>query len=178
MTVLRQPFIWRSSRHKEICKTDPVHTVYCTCVSVSVLQFRSRRSSARRAWRDRCVTASVRTPLCTHTLAWQPDTHSWSWTEPAYVILAKNWTSVLAHQRSMFPVVLYFINDLIKTVFKNVMFPAPLPPQSFGLMCIQLACYHGVKVLTTSHSPQEQTFLEQLRPSVGEYRPTLWCPLQ
>ncbi|XP_012728294.2 quinone oxidoreductase-like protein 1 isoform X2 [Fundulus heteroclitus] len=37
----------------------------------------------------------------------------------------------------------------------------------FGLMCIQLACYHGVKVLTTSHSPQKQAFLEQLRPSVG-----------
>nr|XP_033491701.1 quinone oxidoreductase-like protein 1 isoform X2 [Epinephelus lanceolatus] len=36
---------------------------------------------------------------------------------------------------------------------------------SFGLMCIQLACYHGVKVLTTSHSPQQHTFLEQLRPS-------------
>ncbi|XP_037638985.1 quinone oxidoreductase-like protein 1 isoform X1 [Sebastes umbrosus] len=42
---------------------------------------------------------------------------------------------------------------------------------SFGLMCIQLACYHGVKVLTTSHSPQEQTFLEQLRPSVGVQDP-------
>ncbi|XP_040905240.1 quinone oxidoreductase-like protein 1 isoform X8 [Toxotes jaculatrix] len=38
---------------------------------------------------------------------------------------------------------------------------------SFGLMCIQLACYHGVKVLTTSHSPQKHTFLEQLRPSVA-----------
>ncbi|XP_032409070.1 quinone oxidoreductase-like protein 1 isoform X3 [Xiphophorus hellerii] len=38
---------------------------------------------------------------------------------------------------------------------------------SFGLMCVQLACYHGVKVLTTSHSPQKQAFLEQLRPSVG-----------
>ncbi|XP_037321710.2 quinone oxidoreductase-like protein 1 isoform X1 [Pungitius pungitius] len=38
---------------------------------------------------------------------------------------------------------------------------------SFGLMCIQLACYHGVKVFTTSHSPQQHAFLEQLRPSVG-----------
>uniref|UniRef100_A0A667XGF4 Crystallin, zeta (quinone reductase)-like 1 n=1 Tax=Myripristis murdjan TaxID=586833 RepID=A0A667XGF4_9TELE len=37
---------------------------------------------------------------------------------------------------------------------------------SFGLMCIQLACYHGVKVLTTSHTPQQTSFLEQLRPSV------------
>ncbi|KAF7220534.1 quinone oxidoreductase-like protein 1 isoform X3 [Nothobranchius furzeri] len=36
----------------------------------------------------------------------------------------------------------------------------------FGLMCIQLACYHGLKVLTTSHSQQQHTFLEQLRPSV------------
>uniref|UniRef100_A0A671WM14 Crystallin, zeta (quinone reductase)-like 1 n=1 Tax=Sparus aurata TaxID=8175 RepID=A0A671WM14_SPAAU len=42
---------------------------------------------------------------------------------------------------------------------------------SFGLMCIQLACYHGVKVLTTSHSPQKHTFLEQLRPSVGVQDP-------
>ncbi|KAM8859620.1 quinone oxidoreductase-like protein 1 isoform 6-T6 [Spinachia spinachia] len=39
---------------------------------------------------------------------------------------------------------------------------------SFGLMCIQLACYHGVKVFTTSHSPQEHVFLEQLRPSVAK----------
>ncbi|KAF7650400.1 hypothetical protein LDENG_00126480 [Lucifuga dentata] len=42
---------------------------------------------------------------------------------------------------------------------------------SFGLMCIQLACYHGVKVLTTSHSPQQHAFLEQLRPSVGVQDP-------
>ncbi|KAJ0005269.1 hypothetical protein NQD34_011483 [Periophthalmus magnuspinnatus] len=38
---------------------------------------------------------------------------------------------------------------------------------SFGLMCVQLAWYHGLKVLTTSHSPQDHTFLEQLRPTVG-----------
>uniref|UniRef100_A0A3P8N5Y7 Enoyl reductase (ER) domain-containing protein n=1 Tax=Astatotilapia calliptera TaxID=8154 RepID=A0A3P8N5Y7_ASTCA len=42
---------------------------------------------------------------------------------------------------------------------------------SFGLMCIQLACYHGAKVLTTSHSPQNHTFLEQLRPSVARVIP-------
>ncbi|CAJ1066791.1 quinone oxidoreductase-like protein 1 [Xyrichtys novacula] len=42
---------------------------------------------------------------------------------------------------------------------------------SFGLMCIQLACYHGVKVLTTSHTPQTHTFLEQLRPSVARVIP-------
>lgn len=42
---------------------------------------------------------------------------------------------------------------------------------SFGLMCIQLACYHGVKVLTTSHTPQKHTFLEQLRPSVAKVIP-------
>lgn len=41
----------------------------------------------------------------------------------------------------------------------------------FGLMCIQLACYHGVKVLTTSHSPQKHAFLEQLRPSVARVVP-------
>ncbi|KAM4606956.1 quinone oxidoreductase-like protein 1 [Polymixia lowei] len=42
---------------------------------------------------------------------------------------------------------------------------------SFGLLCIQLACYHGVKVLTTSHTPQQHTFLEQLRPSVARVIP-------
>ncbi|XP_061546152.1 quinone oxidoreductase-like protein 1 isoform X5 [Phycodurus eques] len=42
---------------------------------------------------------------------------------------------------------------------------------SFGLMCIQLASYHGVKVLTTSHSQEQHTFLEQLRPSVGVQEP-------
>uniref|UniRef100_G3PBI0 Crystallin, zeta (quinone reductase)-like 1 n=1 Tax=Gasterosteus aculeatus aculeatus TaxID=481459 RepID=G3PBI0_GASAC len=41
---------------------------------------------------------------------------------------------------------------------------------SFGLMCIQLACYHGVKVFTTSHSPQKHAFLEQLRPSPKLFR--------
>ncbi|XP_023183242.1 quinone oxidoreductase-like protein 1 isoform X2 [Xiphophorus maculatus] len=41
----------------------------------------------------------------------------------------------------------------------------------FGLMCVQLACYHAVKVLTTSHSPQKQAFLEQLRPSVARVIP-------
>ncbi|CAN9500208.1 unnamed protein product [Ophioblennius macclurei] len=41
----------------------------------------------------------------------------------------------------------------------------------FGLMCIQLACYHGLKVLTTAGSPQDQVFLEQLRPSVGRVIP-------
>ncbi|XP_010786496.1 quinone oxidoreductase-like protein 1 [Notothenia coriiceps] len=38
-------------------------------------------------------------------------------------------------------------------------------------MCIQLACYHGVKVFTTSHTAEENTFLEQLRPSVGVQDP-------
>uniref|UniRef100_A0A3Q3GCL0 Crystallin, zeta (quinone reductase)-like 1 n=1 Tax=Labrus bergylta TaxID=56723 RepID=A0A3Q3GCL0_9LABR len=42
---------------------------------------------------------------------------------------------------------------------------------SFGLMCVQLASYHGVKVLTTSHTPQTHTFLEQLRPSVAKVIP-------
>ncbi|XP_055018462.1 quinone oxidoreductase-like protein 1 isoform X2 [Boleophthalmus pectinirostris] len=42
---------------------------------------------------------------------------------------------------------------------------------SFGLMCIQLAWYHGLKVLTTSHSSQDHTFLEQLRPTVGVQDP-------
>ncbi|XP_068183300.1 quinone oxidoreductase-like protein 1 isoform X3 [Antennarius striatus] len=43
---------------------------------------------------------------------------------------------------------------------------------SFGLMCIQLAGYHGVKVLTTSRSPEQHALLEQLRPGVGWYTPT------
>lgn len=47
---------------------------------------------------------------------------------------------------------------------------------SFGLMCIQLACYHGVKVLTTSHTPQTHTFLEQLRPSVAKVIPVYKDP--
>uniref|UniRef100_A0A673BXP2 Enoyl reductase (ER) domain-containing protein n=1 Tax=Sphaeramia orbicularis TaxID=375764 RepID=A0A673BXP2_9TELE len=38
-------------------------------------------------------------------------------------------------------------------------------------LACQLACYHGVKVLTTSHSPQKHTFLEQLRPSVARVIP-------
>lgn len=41
----------------------------------------------------------------------------------------------------------------------------------FGLLCIQLACYHGVKVLATSHTPQQHTFLEQLRPSIARVIP-------
>ncbi|XP_028325381.1 quinone oxidoreductase-like protein 1 isoform X1 [Gouania willdenowi] len=41
----------------------------------------------------------------------------------------------------------------------------------FGLMCVQLAGYHGAKVLTTSHSPDTHAFLEQLRPSVGVQEP-------
>lgn len=42
---------------------------------------------------------------------------------------------------------------------------------SFGLMCVQLAWYHGLKVLATSHSPQDHAFLEQLRPTVGAQDP-------
>ncbi|XP_030635404.1 quinone oxidoreductase-like protein 1 [Chanos chanos] len=37
----------------------------------------------------------------------------------------------------------------------------------FGVMAIQLAHYHGVKVLATALSPEDQKFLEQLRPSVA-----------
>ncbi|XP_068424689.1 quinone oxidoreductase-like protein 1 isoform X2 [Clinocottus analis] len=46
----------------------------------------------------------------------------------------------------------------------------------FGLMCIQLACHHGVKVFTTSHSPQQHAFLEQLRPSVAKVIPVFKDP--
>uniref|UniRef100_A0A672Q430 Quinone oxidoreductase-like protein 1 n=1 Tax=Sinocyclocheilus grahami TaxID=75366 RepID=A0A672Q430_SINGR len=37
----------------------------------------------------------------------------------------------------------------------------------FGVLAIQLAHYHGVKVLATASSPEDQTFLEELRPSVA-----------
>ncbi|XP_077102326.1 quinone oxidoreductase-like protein 1 isoform X1 [Siphateles boraxobius] len=37
----------------------------------------------------------------------------------------------------------------------------------FGVLAIQLAHYHGVKVLATALSPDDQKFLEELRPSVG-----------
>ncbi|KAL4657011.1 quinone oxidoreductase-like protein 1 isoform X1 [Arapaima gigas] len=39
----------------------------------------------------------------------------------------------------------------------------------FGMMTIQVAHYHGVKVLATALSLQDQQLLEQLRPSVGEH---------
>ena len=48
------------------------------------------------------------------------------------------------------------------------MCPLSVCPQPFGVLSIQLAHYHGVKVLATAHSPDDQKFLEQLRPSVGE----------
>lgn len=41
--------------------------------------------------------------------------------------------------------------------------------QPFGVLAIQLAHYHGVKVLATALSPDDQKFLEELRPSVGGY---------
>ncbi|XP_077437341.1 quinone oxidoreductase-like protein 1 isoform X2 [Vanacampus margaritifer] len=47
---------------------------------------------------------------------------------------------------------------------------------SFGLMCIQLASYHGVKVLTTSHSEEQHAFLEQLRPRVVRVIPVYKNP--
>ncbi|KTG45716.1 hypothetical protein cypCar_00008696 [Cyprinus carpio] len=37
--------------------------------------------------------------------------------------------------------------------------------QAFGVLAIQLAHYHGVKVLATASSPEDQKFLEELRPS-------------
>ncbi|KAM9455008.1 quinone oxidoreductase-like protein 1 isoform 1-T1 [Clarias gariepinus] len=37
----------------------------------------------------------------------------------------------------------------------------------FGVLAIQLAHYHGVKVLTTAISPEDQKFLEQQRPSIA-----------
>ncbi|XP_063067855.1 quinone oxidoreductase-like protein 1 isoform X2 [Engraulis encrasicolus] len=37
----------------------------------------------------------------------------------------------------------------------------------FGVLSIQLAHYHGVKVLATAHSQEDHKFLEQLRPSVA-----------
>uniref|UniRef100_A0A672HZ22 Enoyl reductase (ER) domain-containing protein n=1 Tax=Salarias fasciatus TaxID=181472 RepID=A0A672HZ22_SALFA len=37
-----------------------------------------------------------------------------------------------------------------------------------GLMCVQLAVHHGLKVLTTAHSAEDRDFLETLRPAVGQ----------
>ncbi|XP_061090559.1 quinone oxidoreductase-like protein 1 isoform X2 [Conger conger] len=37
----------------------------------------------------------------------------------------------------------------------------------FGVLAIQLAHYHGVKVLACAHSQEDQLFLEQLRPHVA-----------
>ncbi|XP_060754813.1 quinone oxidoreductase-like protein 1 isoform X3 [Neoarius graeffei] len=37
----------------------------------------------------------------------------------------------------------------------------------FGVLAIQLAHYHGVKVLATAISPDDQKFLEQLRPNIA-----------
>ncbi|XP_057188316.1 quinone oxidoreductase-like protein 1 isoform X1 [Triplophysa rosa] len=37
----------------------------------------------------------------------------------------------------------------------------------FGVLAIQLAHFHGVKVLATALSPEDQKMLEELRPSVG-----------
>ncbi|XP_051992880.1 quinone oxidoreductase-like protein 1 isoform X1 [Xyrauchen texanus] len=37
----------------------------------------------------------------------------------------------------------------------------------FGVVAIQLAHYHGVKVMATALSPEDQKFLEELRPCVG-----------
>ncbi|XP_051561274.1 quinone oxidoreductase-like protein 1 isoform X3 [Myxocyprinus asiaticus] len=37
----------------------------------------------------------------------------------------------------------------------------------FGVVAIQLAHYHGVKVMATALSPEDQKFLEELRPSVA-----------
>lgn len=69
-------------------------------LSVSVcLQFRSRRSSARCVLPERCVTVFVLTLLYTHMLAWQPDTHSWSWMEQAYVKKQKTKTNTI-YQRT------------------------------------------------------------------------------
>lgn len=108
--------------------------------------------------------ASVPTPLYTHMLAWQLDTHSWSWMEPVYVRIM---CFFLFHTNVG---VKYCHTVLQLTYICNA---HSFLYQSFGLMCIQLACYHGVKVLTTSHSQQTHTFLEQLRPSVGMNRPEL-----
>lgn len=111
------------------------------------VQFRSRRSSAQFVQLERCAMVCVPILPCTHMPGWQQDTHSWSWMVPVYVP---------PHKLSISSA-----NPNLKS------FPLCLPSKSFGLMCIQLACYHGVKVLTTSHTPQKHTFLEQLRPSVG-----------
>lgn len=41
--------------------------------------------------------------------------------------------------------------------------------QPFGVLVIQLAHFHGVKVMATALSAEDQKMLEELRPSVGEH---------
>lgn len=117
------------------------------------LQFRSQRSSAWCVLLERCVMVSGLTLLYTHMLAWQQGTRSWSLMEPVCVKLPCLCCSMF------FCIVKSRYQWLYSRIF--------LCLQPFGLICIQLACYHGARVLTTSVSAQKHTFLEQLRPSVG-----------
>lgn len=111
------------------------------CVFLSLaLQFRSRRSSARCVWRQRCVTASVLTPLCTHTLAWQPDTHSWSRMEPVYVLIPQKHT----HHVTLFVEIsdLYKLSDRLlslSSVFWPHVHPVGMLPRREGSDDITLA---------------------------------------
>lgn len=109
-----------------------------------------------------CVAAALRDGLCAYTAL-----HTHARMAAGHTLLVTDGASVRKNTQNINCVrpckaSARTSNDLI-----------PLAAKSFGLMCIQLACYHGAKVLTTSHSPQNHSFLEQLRPSVGAYRPTL-----
>lgn len=102
----------------------------CAFLLLYVPQFRSQRSSALCVLLEHYVMVFVLTLLYTQTLVWQLETHSWSWTEPAYVKILENLTSLFLNVclsqieeiRKLFSVMfsdaLNFQNYLIKsTVF-------------------------------------------------------------
>lgn len=116
-----------------------------------------------------CVAGAIRDGLCAYTAL-----HTHARMAAGHTLLVMDGASVC--KNNVEPNVFVSSHPLKWDWDQDALFLlSPLFCQSFGLMCIQLACYHGVKVLTTSHSPQKRTFLEQLRPSVGLYGPTVWC---
>ncbi|XP_029376274.1 quinone oxidoreductase-like protein 1 isoform X2 [Echeneis naucrates] len=129
-----------------------------------------------------CVAAALRDALCAYTAL-----HTHARMAVGHTLLVMDGASVRKITKPLDIFVTLKCKDMSKPLFHYTVdsFLVPvhlihvlmLPgfqcacisssPQSFGLMCIQLASYHGVRVLTTSHSLQKHTFLEQLRPSVA-----------
>lgn len=51
----------------------------------------------------------------------------------------------------------------------NLLFPS----QPFGTIAIQLAQHRGAKVISTAHSLEDKQYLERLRPTGGEFYPSV-----